>query len=212
MATITQRSLPRGSNTRLSRNPAAAWRHLDLVLLGAVVAIALLGTVMVWSATRGPTAPYSNGFFSKQVMWVSIGGVLLAVVSLVDYRFFRDFALYIYLGANALLFLVVSPLGRSSKGAQAWFQVGTFQLQPSEFAKLGLIFLLSALASQFHGEIDFRRLLSVLFIGGLPLALIMLQPDLGTGLVLVAILAGIMLVAGVSGRHLAALALVGAIG
>ena len=86
MATITQRSLPRGSNTRLSRNPAAAWRHLDLVLLGAVTAIALLGTVMVWSATRGPSAPYSNGFFSKQVMFVAIGLALLAVVSLVDYR------------------------------------------------------------------------------------------------------------------------------
>jgi rod shape determining protein RodA len=145
-------------------------------------------------------------------MYVTIGLALLAVVSLVDYRIFRDLALFGYIGSCALLLLVVSPVGSSSKGAQAWFQVGTFQLQPSEFAKLGLIFLLSALASQFHGDIDLRRLLSLLFIGGVPLALIMLQPDLGTGLVLVSILAGIMLVAGVSGRHLAALALVGAIG
>ncbi|MGI8663786.1 MAG: rod shape-determining protein RodA [Acidimicrobiales bacterium] len=212
MAATVSRSLRRGSTTRLNRNPAAAWRHLDVVLIGAVVAIGLLGTLMVWSATRGPSSPYQTGFFTKQLAFVVIGMVLLAVVSLVDYRVFRDFALILYGAACATLLVVVSPLGSSSKGTQGWFQIGSFQLQPSEFAKLGLIFLLSAAASQFHGEIDLRRLAALLAIGAAPLALIMLQPDLGTGLVLVAILAGIMLVAGVPGRYLVGLFVVGAIG
>jgi rod shape determining protein RodA len=212
MTATTARTLPKGSTTRLNRNPAAAWRHLDLVLIGAVAAISLLGTLMVWSATRGPTAPYRSGFFTKQLLFVAIGMALLAVVSLVDYRVFRDFAVFLYGGACALLVLVVSPLGSSSKGAQAWFEMAGFQLQPSEFAKLGLIFLLSAVASQFHGEVDVRRLFAMLAIGGLPFGLIMLQPDLGTGLVFIAVLAGVMLVAGVPGRYLAALVAVGVIG
>jgi len=209
---IVSRSLPRGSNTRLNRNPAAAWRHLDVVLIGAVVAISLLGSLMVWTATRGPTAPYRNELFGKQLLFVVIGMGLLAVVALVDYRVFRDFALVLYGGACALLVLVVSPLGSSSKGAQAWFQLGTFQLQPSEFAKLGMICLLASVASQFQSEIDLRRMVGLLGIGALPMALIMLQPDLGTALVLVAMLLGMLLVAGVPGRYLAGLVVVGAVG
>jgi rod shape determining protein RodA len=111
-----------------------------------------------------------------------------------------------------LLLLVVSPLGSSSKGAQAWFQLGGFQLQPSEFAKLGLILAMGGLAAQFRGEIDVRRLAALIGMGALPLMLIMLQPDLGTALVLVAIIAGVLLVAGVQARHLLALVLVATVG
>jgi rod shape determining protein RodA len=110
------------------------------------------------------------------------------------------------------LLAVVSPLGSSSKGAQAWFQLGGFQLQPSEFAKLGLILALAGLAAQFRGEIDARRLGALLAMGMLPLLLIMVQPDLGTALVLVAIIAGMLLVAGVQARHLLVLVLVATVG
>ena len=189
MATA-QRSMPRTPTTRLNRNPAAAWRHLDLVLLGAVLAVACLGVLMVYSATRGPAAPYNTTFFHKQALFVAIGVGVLVVMSLVDYRVFRDWALVLYGGTILLLVLVISPFGHSSKGAQAWFQVGTFQLEPAEFVKIAVILTLAMVASQLHGEIDLPRLATLLGIVGLPFALIMLQPDLGTGLVLVAITAG----------------------
>jgi len=192
----------------LRRNPAAAWRHLDVVLAGCIVAVSSLGVLMVYSATRGPTPPYSITFFEKQALFVAVGAAVLALTTLVDYRVFRDWALFIYGGACALLALVVSPLGSTSKGAQSWFQLGSFQLQPSEFAKIALIVALAAVASQFRGEVDLRRLGVLLVLAALPLGLIMLQPDLGTALVMSCITAGVLLVAGARGKHLAVIALI----
>jgi len=136
----------------------------------------------------------------------------MVLTSLVDYRRYRDLAPVLFLGTCTLLAVVVSPLGSERKGTQAWFQLGPFQLQPSEFAKLALIVGLAAVIAQFREEIDVRRLLAALAVVGVPLAMIMLQPDLGTGLVLVAIAAGVLLVGGVEPRHLAALTVVGALG
>src|SRR4051812_6576858 len=184
MAVTVPRSLPRTPTTSLGRNPAAAWRHLDVVLLGAVLSVAGLGVLMVYSATRGPVAPFEHTYLEKQASYVGIGLIVLAVVTIIDYRTLRDWAYIIY-GASCLMLLaVVSPFGSTSKGAQSWFQIGSFQLQPSEFVKLALILALAALASQFHAEIDLRRLIALLGLAGLPIALIMLQPDLGTAMVL----------------------------
>jgi rod shape determining protein RodA len=213
MTTTAQtRSIPRSPASTLRRNPAAAWRHLDLVLVGAVVSVACLGSLMVYSATRGPTAPYRLSFVEKQLTYIALGFVVMVAATLIDYRVFRDWALLLYGGACGLLLLVVSPLGSTSKGAQAWFELAGFQLQPSEFAKIGLILAMGGLAAQFRGEIDARRLGALLAMGLLPLALIMVQPDLGTALVLVAIISGILLVAGVQARHLLALVLVATVG
>jgi rod shape determining protein RodA len=167
---------------------------------------------MVYSATRGPTAPYRLSFVEKQLSYIALGFVVMVAATLIDYRVFRDWALLLYGGACGLLLLVVSPLGSTSKGAQAWFELAGFQLQPSEFAKIGLILAMGGLAAQFRGEIDVRRLGALVAMGLLPLVLIMLQPDLGTALVLVAIIAGILLVAGVQARHLLALVLVATVG
>jgi rod shape determining protein RodA len=211
-APTVPRSVPKSPASTLHRNPTAAWRHLDVVLIGCIAAVAILGALMVYSATRGPTPPYSLTFFEKQALYVVIGFVVLAVTTMVDYRVFRDWALFLYIGACALLFAVVSPLGSTSKGAQSWFQLAGFQLQPSELAKVALIVAIAAVASQFRGEIDFRRLLVLLVVAGFPLGLIMLQPDLGTALVMTAITAGMLLVAGARSVHLIALALVVVLG
>ena len=205
-------SIPRSPTTRLNRNPAAAWRHIDLVLLGAILAIAALGVMMVYSATRGPTAPYNTTFFHKQALFVAVGAGVLLLTSLIDYRVFRDYALFGYIATIGLLVLVVSPFGHSSKGAQAWFQLGSFQLEPAEFVKLAVILTLAMVTAQLQNEIDVRRLCLLLFLVGLPFGLIMLQPDLGTGLVLIAISVGILVVGGARGKHLLALLLIGVVG
>ena len=212
MVATVPRSVPRSPASTLRRNPSAAWRHLDLVLLGCIVAVAGLGALMVYSATRGPRPPYQLTFLEKQALYVAIGFVVLAVTVVVDYRHFRDWALVLYGGACAMLLFVVSPLGSKSNGAQSWFQLGTFQLQPSEFAKIGLILAIANVASQFYGEIDRRRLFVLLGVAGLPLLLIMVQPDLGTGLVLLVITAGALLIAGAQAKHLVALVAVAVLG
>ncbi|MGQ0616558.1 MAG: rod shape-determining protein RodA [Acidimicrobiia bacterium] len=201
-----------GAAGNLRRNPSAAWRHLDLVLIGCVTAVSLLGALMVYTATRGPAAPYDSTFALRQLFFVAIGLVLMAALTVVDYRVFRDYAFVIYGGACALLLLVVSPIGSSSKGSQAWFQMGSFQLQPSEFAKLGLICGLAAVGSQFRSDIDARRLVALLALAVLPMVLIMFQPDLGTALIVVMLTAGVLLVAGAPARYLLALSVVTVVG
>jgi rod shape determining protein RodA len=214
--TLTSRRRGLGGTAagRLGSNPAAAWRHLDLVLVGCLVAIASIGTLMVYSSTRGPggDAAYDASFLRKQALYMVLGFGAMAVTTLIDYHRVRDFAPLAYLGGVGLLALVISPLGSNKKGTQAWFDLGPFQLQPSELMKLALIVVLAALVAQFRDDLDLRRLAIVLLVAGVPLGLIMRQPDLGTALVLVSVTAGMLLVGGAEPKHLAALALVAVVG
>ncbi len=203
------RSVAGGSDRR---DASAPLRHVDPVLLVATLLVAGLGTLMVFSATRGSGAEADTFFLRRQGTFMVIGCVLMVVAAAVDYQRIRDYAVFIYGGVCFLLFLVVSPLGSSSKGAQAWFALGSFQLQPSEFAKIGLIIGLGALLATWRGDIDLRRLGIALLAAGLPMGLIMLQPDLGTALVFIAIVMAMFLVAGVKARHLVLLSVVGVIG
>lgn len=199
---------------RLRADPAAAWRHLDLVLVGCLAAISAIGVLMVYSSTRGPGGdqPFNDTFLKRQAFFVVLGFGVLVVSTAIDYRRVRDFAPAAYIGVAALLMAVVSPLGSRVNGAQAWFDIGPFQLQPSELMKLALIVVLGAVVAQFRDDFDLRRLGIVLAIAGVPLLLIMLQPDLGTAMVLVAIAAGVLLVGGANPKHLLALTAVAVAG
>ncbi len=136
----------------------------------------------------------------------------MVVTASIDYRKYRDWIVPIYVATMLFLALVVSPLGSTSKGAQSWFAVGGFQIQPSEISKIVLIVALASMLGAWKGDIDLRRLALALGVAGIPLVLIMLQPDLGTALVFIAITVVMFLIGGVRGRYLAVLALVGLIG
>lgn len=179
-------------------------------MLGTVVAISLIGTLMVFSSTRGSDATTpSTQVLERHIVFLLTGFTVMALVTMVDYRRFRDFALIAYGGTCALLVGVLSPLGTEVNGAQAWYQLGAFQLQPSEFSKLAVILVLASLGAHFGRDIGMRRLGILMAVAGFPLILIMLQPDPGTALVLVAITMGVLLVAGVRAKHIAALTLLG---
>jgi len=193
------------------RLPAVV-HHVDWVLVLSAIAVAAVGIVMVYSATRGTDGEPTTFFLQRQAMFVVIGIVVMALVAAFDYRHLKDWA--VPLGGIALLLLVgvVSPLGSESNGAQAWYQLAGFQLQPSEFAKIALIIALAAYLSFDRSELDARRLGVALGLAGVPMALIMLQPDLGTVLVFGAIAVGMVLVAGARPRHFAILLLVAIMG
>jgi rod shape determining protein RodA len=197
----------------LRRNPASPWRHVDLVLVGAVLAVAALGCLMVFSSTRGRDPSHFDTFFLvRQAGFVAAGVVIMAAVTMVDYRRFRELVPLGYVGMVALLVLVISPLGSERKGAQSWFDLGVFQLQPAEIAKLVVILTMAGVLAQFDRELNLRRLLVVLAVPALPLVLLLLQPDLGSSLVFVAVATGMLLIGGVRVRHLVALSFVGLIG
>ena len=197
-----------GRAAYVGRDRAAPWRHLDVTLLAAVIAIAGLGVLMVYSASRNLGVD-DTFFLRRQAVFALIGLGVMGVMATVDYRVFRDFAPVIYTACVVALVAVLSPLGSNRRGAQAWFQVGGFQLQPSELAKVALIVSIAAFAATHRGDLDGRRLLVALAMAGVPMALINLQPDLGTVLVFAAIVMGTLLVAGARPRHMALLTLAG---
>jgi rod shape determining protein RodA len=195
-----------GRRSLTRQSAASPWRHVDLSLVVAVVLLAGYGLLMIYSATRvrldeqGIDPTY---YLQRQAMFVAIGLAVMTAVTLFDYRVYRDFAVLIYGGTVGILLLVLSPLGAEHKGQQASFDVGPFQLQPSEFAKIALIICLAAYVSTLREQvIDGRRLLVVLGVAGIPMGLIYLQPDLGTSLVFGAILLGMLLIGGAKARHL----------
>jgi rod shape determining protein RodA len=213
---VTSRSVPRTPAANFNRNPGSPWRHLDLLLLGATIAVSFLGVLMVYSATRwtaNQAGLASTSYLVKQGMFVTIGIAVMAVVALIDYRHYHALAPLLYFGSAFLLLAVLSPLGHEVNGARSWFAVGGFQLQPAEFMKLATIMVLAVLCSQGSGgPLEGKTVGLSLAAVGLPTGLILLQPDLGSALVFIAALAAVMFVAGIHVRHLVLLALIAAFG
>jgi rod shape determining protein RodA len=193
-------------------------RHMDWVLILAVLALALIGTLLVWSATRVGLAQAGanpNTYLGKQLLNIAIGLVLMAAVSLIDYRMLRVYTPLVYAAACLGLLVVLSPLGATVNGAHSWIALpGGFQIEPSEFAKIGLILMLAVILSELHDRAQrpgLRELALALGCGGLLLLLVGLQPDLGVAVLLVVLLVGIIALSGIRLRWLAGLGVAGAL-
>jgi rod shape determining protein RodA len=211
MAVLTNPSSVPRSNPAASfrRNPGAPWRHLDVGLVAATLAVACLGTLMVYSATR---STQGTSFLAKQAMFVCVGIGVLIVSTVIDYRRVRDLAPALYGGCVLMLIGVLSPLGAVVNGSRSWFAIGGFQIQPSEFTKLAVIVLVAAVCERHRGRLTGGGVIISLFLIGVPLGLILLQPDVGSALVFIAIMTALLLVAGTSPRILVGLTLVGVVG
>jgi rod shape determining protein RodA len=188
-------------------------RHVDPVLLTVTAILVLTGFVLLYSATNQTLRQDRLDPFlrvNRQMVTAAIGVVLLLLMATFDYRFLKVYAGFVYAGLVVALLLVRVPyLGSSAAGAQRWFQVGGFQITPSEFAKLGLIVMLAASLSEIrHGPPTASDVIRLCAVALVPLILVFIQPDIGTSIVMTAIAAGMFLVAGVSGRHLAALVVI----
>jgi len=194
------------------RNPLAAWRHVDPFLAAATAGILAMSLLMIYSSTRQAQvqAGLDPTFFVKrQAIFVALGLVALVVVTLVDYDAIRNAVPAIYGGSLVVLLLVLTPLGTERRGTQAWFQLGPYQFEPSEVAKLALIVTLAAYCATHRGQLDSARLVTALALAAGPLLLICLQPDIGTGMVFVAILMGVLLIGGATARQIGVLILLG---
>ena len=184
---------------------------VDAVLVGAALALAGLGVLAVASATRSAAGP-ASGYAIRQLGWVALGTLAMATAMVFDVDRLRRLAPFGYGLAVAALAAVLSPLGASANGAQAWFDLGPIRLQPAELAKPLLIAVLAAHCGRARGRFGGRHLVGALLLAGPVVGLTVLQPDLGTAVVLVVISAGIVVSAGAPARHLAALGLVAVIG
>ncbi|WP_214320664.1 rod shape-determining protein RodA [Nonomuraea sediminis] len=193
---------------------STVWR-LDGVMLVAVAALSVIGTLLVWSSTR-TWAPGSTGLVKKHLLNVAIGAVLCAVVSMIDHRLLRAYAPVVYLVTLIGLGIVITPLGSTVNGSHSWIMLGGgFAVQPSEFAKLGLVLMIAMLLAQPGEGSDRPRTIDMMFAllaALVTMGLVMLQPDLGTTLVLAVITGSGLVIAGVRKRWIALLALVGVAG
>ena len=178
-------------------------RHVDLVLPVLAVVVAAIGVVMVYSATRGPATdlrPAQTFHLDRQFRMAGFGVAAMVVATWVGHRRVQRLAWWIH-GASLGLLAAVLVVGVEVKGTRAWFQVAGSQFQPSEVGKVGLIVVLAAWLARTD-EPNVPRVIVAVFLAAGPVALISAQPDLGTVLVYGAIVAGMVLVAGVKGRHL----------
>ena len=188
-------------------------RHVDPVLLAVTAILVLLGFVLLYSATNQTLKQDGLDPFlrvNKQVATAAIGLVLLLLMASFDYRFLKVYAGFVYAGTVLALLLVRVPfLGSSDAGAQRWFELPGLQITPSEFAKIGLIVMLAASLSELKRTVPMvQDVIRLCLVAVVPLLLVFIQPDIGTSIVLVAVAAGMFLIAGVSGRQLAALVVI----
>lgn len=177
--------------------------QFDYLLFGATVLLALIGIAGIYSAggTDGSSA------YSRQMIWVAVGIAVFLVFAVIDYRLLTDHA-YLFYSLGIGLLIAILLFGTEIQGNKSWIKIGGFSFQFSEIVKVFLIITLSRyLAEISNRALTRRNLLNALLIVGFPLALILLQGDLGTAILYFPIAISMLLVAGMRLRVLGILAL-----
>lgn len=186
---------------------------MDQVLLCVTMMLTIVGLVMVFSASAvlaGNRFHDSWYYLKRQCVWLAVGLILLHLLSRVDYVWWKRLSLPLLGGMTTLLVLVLLPsLGLTANGARRWLGVGPIAIQPAEMLKLGLVVYLAAyLTRKEDGIQDFRTgLLPALMVVGLISGLVLMEPDLGTVVVLGLVTGSLLFVGGARLSHLSTLVL-----
>jgi len=183
-------------------------RDYDWWLLALLAAICTLGVIEIYSATHGSSL---SGMHMKQLRWLGIGLVVMFIVSRIDYHLILDQAPILYLVGMAALIAVLA-VGHTRFGAKRWISVPGLGelLQVSELVKLIIIIALARFFAEVNSDqLALRDLIKAGLLVGLPLVLILKQPDLGTALVLVPLVVVGAFLAGLQWQHAAVFSLAG---
>jgi len=175
----------------------------DFLLLSATLALTVVGILFIYSSGVSATGIVFSSEYIKQIVWVSVGFILLLVVSFSDYTRFKDWSLYIYV-LFVLLLIITLFFGKRVNGAKSWlgFLNLGIGIQAGEFAKIGTILLLGSYIDANRGSIRSLTTFAVcLGITMLPVGLVMIEPDLGTALVYFPIFLVMTFVAGTKKRY-----------
>ncbi len=186
---------------------------LDLTLLGATLLTAMVGVVMVYTGSRGTAAAAGlspHYFMERQALFVFLGMVVMGILATMDYRRLELFGMVIY-GLSVAGLLGVFVIGHQAQGAGRWISLGPIEIQPSEFAIVGLIVALATFVARRTDGLNWRDLFRMLVMAAVPTLLVMVQPDLGTAIILVVVLVIMLAVAGLPIRTLLLLAVAAAV-
>jgi rod shape determining protein RodA len=197
---------------RLSEN--APIRHLDPTLMLLALVLAAFGALMIYSATyvmlKADSSP-PRYYLDRQLIFAAVGFAVMIVTATFSYRRLKAWAWLGYAVSVLLLLAVLSPLGTTVAGAQRWIAIGIFQIQPSEIAKLAVIVVLAAVLSESKGSPVTFDVFKCIVLVAVPAVFIYNQPDLGTLLVMLSVLGGMLLVSGAKMRLLIVIALLGVV-
>lgn len=168
--------------------------HVNWALLACIAILFFVGLINLYSAsgTRVEDDIVLSGFYQKQIVWGILGLVCMLVTLSIDYRRLRNFAWPFYL-ITLLLLVGVSLFGKNVYGATRWISFGVISFQPSELAKIAVLVLAARLLSADGQPLGWKRFFALLTIGLVPCAFILHQPDLGTSMMLLLILGGMIL-------------------
>ena len=181
------------------------YRHIDWLLLGALGLLCVIGVTMIYSTTYDPVTGAAGPQVPTQLWALGIGLVAFVLMLSIDYRWFSQSSPVIFVGFLALLGYVLL-FGTSEGGAQRWIDLGVFNLQPSEFARIVVALALATLFSdRRRGAQNRGGWIVAAIIVGLPFLAIARQPDLGTAVTMLPVCFGIFIFAGLQLRYVAVL-------
>ena len=180
------------------------FRHFNFKLLFCIIFLSVMGILIIRSATLS-TGEEST--YTKQIMGVGIGMVAMLIVSMIDYHWITKMYLVVYVGISGILFLTrMTPLGTAAgTGAKRWIDIGPIRIQPSEFAKVAIIIVLAKFFQIYEERINALAVIALsIMLVGIPLLLILAQPDLSTSLVIMFIFVVMIFTAKISYRWIGA--------
>ncbi|TLS37670.1 putative lipid II flippase FtsW [Pseudalkalibacillus caeni] len=190
------------------------FKHYDYTLIVSILLLCAFGLVMVYSSSMVWAVMRfgypSDFFFKKQAVWLAVSVLAFFVTMLFPYKAYKKFMVIFLLGSIFSL-LVVLILGKTSNNATSWIEIAGFTFQPAEFVKLGLIIYLAAIYSKKQSYISHftRGALPPLLIIGFIFGLVVIQPDLGTAMIIAATSGVVILCSGMKWQHILMLLLIG---
>ena len=186
-------------DARISVINTSNLKRIDWFMSLVVMALVLAGWLALYSATHHSEA----GYFSRQVVAFFVGVAVAAIIIVIDYRFVAVFAPAMYVVALLMLFATLE-FGSTQKGSERWLQIGPVGVQPSELTKLVMIYFLAWYLNALGERIKkFHWFVFTFILAGIPMALILKQPNLGTAMCLGPLVMVMLFVAGCRWRHMA---------
>ena len=161
-------------------------KRYDFSFIGSMAAIFLVGVLNLYSSTHADVAAGLDALYKSQIGWFFLSCCVAIAISFLNPKTFERFSYFGYVGTLFLVFLVLL-MGKVGMGAQRWLVIGPIRMQPSEFMKMGLVLALARYFTKVNPErqLGFKDLIIPGLIMGIPAVMVIIQPDLGTGMLLV---------------------------
>jgi len=193
-------------------------KNVDLILFLSVIFLAIFGIIMIYSSSY-VWAEYKYNdpfkFLKNQFLFLVLGIFLMILVSKIDYKiYFRKANLLLFSSFVLLILVLIPGIGTIRNGSRSWFGIGSFGIQPSEAAKLGLIIFTSKYLSKNNKYLKNikKQVIPILSVTLIVFGLIILQPDFGTGVIIVSSIIGLLFISGVSMKFFLRIGFLGLIG